>query len=39
VGTYLFALCIVRVAIFNPDVQQAIAEVSKEPPAGFLRSY
>jgi formate/nitrite transporter FocA (FNT family) len=35
VGTYLFAFCIARVAIFNPHVQQAIAEVSKEPPAGF----
>jgi formate/nitrite transporter FocA (FNT family) len=35
VGTYIFALCIARVAIFNPHVQQAIANVSKEPPAGF----
>jgi formate/nitrite transporter FocA (FNT family) len=35
VGTYIFALCIARVAIFNPHVQQAIADVSKEPPAGF----
>src|SRR6202034_727106 len=35
VGTYIFALCIARVAIFNPHVQQAIANVSKEPPVGF----
>jgi formate-nitrite transporter family protein len=35
VGTYIFALCIARVTIFNPHVQQAIAAVSKEPPAGF----
>jgi len=35
VGTYIFALCNARVAIFNPHVQQAIADVSKEPPASF----
>jgi formate/nitrite transporter FocA (FNT family) len=35
VGTYIFALCIARIAIFNPQVQQAIATVSKEAPASF----
>jgi len=35
VGTYLFALCIARVGIFTPHVQQVIMEVSKEPAAGF----
>ena len=35
VGTYIFALCVARVAIFSPHVQQAIVEVSKEPAAGF----
>jgi formate-nitrite transporter family protein len=35
VGTYIFALCVARVGIFNPHVQQAIAAVSKESPGGF----
>jgi formate/nitrite transporter FocA (FNT family) len=35
VGTYIFALCIARVAIFNPHVRQAIADASKEALTGF----
>lgn len=35
VGTYIFALCIARIAIFTPQVQQALANVSKEAPGGF----
>jgi formate-nitrite transporter family protein len=35
VGTYIFALCVARMAIFEPHIQQAIVEVSKEPAAGF----
>ena len=34
-GTFLFALCIGRLAIFNPHVQQALADVSREVPGGF----
>jgi formate/nitrite transporter FocA (FNT family) len=36
VGTYLFALCVARVAMFDPDVQQALDHVSREGlGAGF----
>jgi formate-nitrite transporter family protein len=34
-GTYLFALCIARIAIFDPHVQQALLQVSHESPASF----
>jgi len=29
-GTYLFALCVGKVAIFNPQIQQTLLEISKE---------
>jgi formate/nitrite transporter FocA (FNT family) len=35
VGTYLFALCIGRAAIFNPHIQQMLAEVSQEHASSF----
>lgn len=30
VGTYLFALCLVKITIFTPQIQQTLLEVSKE---------
>lgn len=35
VGTYLFALCIARTGMFNAHIQQAMLQVSQEPPASF----
>lgn len=32
VGTYLFALCVAKVHIFTPHIQQTIAQVSRESP-------
>jgi formate/nitrite transporter FocA (FNT family) len=35
VGIYLFALCLGRFAIFNPNIQQTLADASREGPSGF----
>ena len=35
IGTYLFALCVARIHVFTPHIQQTIALVSQEVPAGF----
>lgn len=35
VGTYLFAFCIARTDMFNAHLQQAMLQVSQEPPASF----
>jgi formate-nitrite transporter family protein len=35
VGTYLFALSVARIHLFNPHIQQTIASVSQESPGGF----
>jgi formate-nitrite transporter family protein len=35
VGTFLFALCIARIPIFDPQMQQAMAEMSKHAPGSF----
>ncbi len=35
VGTYLFALCLGHIVIFNPNIQQTLGEVSREGPSGF----
>jgi formate/nitrite transporter FocA (FNT family) len=43
VGTYIFALCVAKIPIFSPHIQQALAEVSKGGTEGgfgviFMRS-
>ena len=35
VGTYLFALCVARIHVFTPHIQQTLALVSQEVPGGF----
>ncbi|MGB6200062.1 MAG: formate/nitrite transporter family protein [Candidatus Acidiferrales bacterium] len=34
VGTYLFALCVGRIPIFPPHIQQALMDVSRDTPGG-----
>ena len=34
-GTYLFALCVGRLGIFDPHIQQMLSQVSQEPSASF----